>query len=80
MCLSAVLTPKLANALQDEHNKAYVADVGLGKLLTEGAEAVAYAASLFWAAPEQLQVYELLFSGFFEPVYVKALQSLHDMQ
>ncbi|KAK9843228.1 hypothetical protein WJX74_008928 [Apatococcus lobatus] len=46
---------KTPNILLDEHNKAYVADIGLGKLLTEGAEAVAYAASLFWAAPEQLQ-------------------------
>ncbi|KAK9842988.1 hypothetical protein WJX74_005356 [Apatococcus lobatus] len=46
---------KTPNILLDEHNKAYVADIGLGRLLSETAEPVAYAASMFWAAPEQLQ-------------------------
>ena len=41
--------------LQDEHDKACVADIGLGKMMA-GKDALASAATFFWAAPEQLQV------------------------
>ena len=41
--------------LLDENNKAHVADIGLGKMLV-GQDALASAATFFWAAPEQLQV------------------------
>ena len=39
----------------DEHNNAQIANIGLGKLLV-GQDALASAATFFWAAPEQLQV------------------------
>ena len=41
--------------LLDENNKAYVADIGMGKMLA-GQDAIASAATFFWASPEQLQV------------------------
>ncbi len=41
--------------LLDENKKAYVADIGLGKMLA-GKDAIASAATFYWASPEQLQV------------------------
>ena len=46
---------KSPNILLDAHNTAYVADVGLGRLLGNQGEATADAATFMWAAPEQLQ-------------------------
>ena len=47
--------PMLQQVLLDENSKAYVADIGLGKMLV-GQDVLASAATFFWAAPEQLQV------------------------
>ncbi|KAK9832254.1 hypothetical protein WJX74_004295 [Apatococcus lobatus] len=44
---------KSPNVLLDENNKAHVADIGLGKMMA-GPDALASAATFFWAAPEQL--------------------------
>ena len=48
-------TRTLNDLLQDENNKAHVAEIGLGKMMA-GLDALASAASYLWAAPEQLQV------------------------
>ena len=49
------LDVKSPNVLLDKHGRAYVADIGLGKMIA-GSETIASAATFFWAAPEQLQV------------------------
>ncbi|KAK9833244.1 hypothetical protein WJX84_000311 [Apatococcus fuscideae] len=45
---------KSPNVLLDEHKKAFVADIGLGKVLG-GHDTKASAATWYWAAPEQIE-------------------------
>ena len=57
------MLPKLfgSQVLLDENHKAYVADIGLGKILAPcqpADDTWASAATFCWAAPEQLQVIE----------------------